>query len=159
MQCIDNMKFVPFLLFLCIASISDAFILTLNRSTIDRSTTTANPTTTDASSSHGRRPRQRHFQPTAAAVVSTTMTTTTTTLLRAKISRERRDQLGINDDQDEYDLDVALEQNTDPLITKIIAGSLIVAILAGLVFGVVIPATTDYGDGLCNPLLSAGRCN
>jgi hypothetical protein len=155
MQCIDNMKFVPFLLFLCIASISDAFILTLNRSTIDRSTTTANPTTTGASSSHGRRQRQRHFQPTAAAVVSTR---TTATLLRAKISRERRDQLGINDDQDEYDLDVALEQNTDPLITKIIAGSLIVAILAGLVFGVVIPATTNYGDGLCNPLLSAGRC-
>jgi hypothetical protein len=78
--------------------------------------------------------------------------------LGAKISRERRDQLGIGEDQDEYDLDVALNQNTDPLITKVIAGSLIVAILAGLVFGVVIPVTTDYGEGICNPLLSAGRC-
>jgi hypothetical protein len=78
--------------------------------------------------------------------------------LGAKISRERRDQLGIGEDQDEYDLDVALEQNTDPFITKVIAGSLILAILAGLVFGVVIPATTDYGEGICNPLLSAGRC-
>jgi hypothetical protein len=77
--------------------------------------------------------------------------------LFAKLSKSRRDQLGVADDEDEYDLSVALERNTDPFITKVIAGSLIMAILAGLVFGVVIPISTDYGD-LCNPLLSAGRC-
>mmetsp|Transcript_12327 Transcript_12327/g.29621 ORF Transcript_12327/g.29621 Transcript_12327/m.29621 type:complete len:97 (-) Transcript_12327:259-549(-) len=36
--------------------------------------------------------------------------------------------------------------------------SLIISILTLLVFGIVIPATTDYGDGVCNPLLTGGRC-
>lgn len=81
-----------------------------------------------------------------------------TTLLRERLSRKRRDQLGIGDDEDEYDLGVALAQNTDDFISKVVAGSLIVTILALLVAGIVIPATTDYGDGVCNPLLTGGRC-
>ena len=76
----------------------------------------------------------------------------------ARISQKRRDELGIGDDEDEYDLDKALETNTDPLITKIVAGSLIVAILALLVVGVIVPVTTDYGEGVCNPMLTGGRC-
>ena len=64
----------------------------------------------------------------------------------------------MSDDEDEYDLGVALNANTDPLITKIIAGSLIVVIIALLVVGLIIPLTTDYGDGVCNPALTAGRC-
>jgi hypothetical protein len=75
-----------------------------------------------------------------------------------KISQERRQQLGIADDEDEYDLDVALSSNTDPLISKIIAGSLIVVLLGLLVVGVVIPSLTDYGDYVCNPIKTAGRC-
>lgn len=77
--------------------------------------------------------------------------------LYEKISRKRREQLGIGDDQDEYDLGQALETNTDPLITKIVAGSFIVVVIALLVVAIVIPATTDYG-GACNPLLTGGRC-
>ena len=80
------------------------------------------------------------------------------TSLFKKISQERRRQLGINDDEDEYDLGFALNNNTDPLISKIIAGSLIVVIIALLVVGVIIPLTTDYGEGVCNPALNAGRC-
>ena len=75
-----------------------------------------------------------------------------------RISKERRNELGIGDDEDEYDLYKALDTNTDPLITKIIAGSLIVVIIGLLVAGVIIPLTTDYGEGVCNPLLTAGRC-
>jgi hypothetical protein len=75
-----------------------------------------------------------------------------------KISQERRRQLGIADDEDEYDLDVALSSNTDPLISKIIAGSLIVVLLGLLVVGVVIPSLTDYGDYVCNPIRTGGRC-
>lgn len=75
-----------------------------------------------------------------------------------KMTADRRRKLGIADDEDEYDLEMALDNNTDPIITKIIAGSLIVSILALLVYGVVIPATADYGDGVCNPLLTGGRC-
>lgn len=75
-----------------------------------------------------------------------------------KISPQRRKQLGIADEEDEYDLGVALSSNTDPLITKIIAGSLIVAILSLLVVGVIIPSTTDYGEGVCNPIVTQGRC-
>ena len=76
----------------------------------------------------------------------------------AKISNDRREQLGIGDDEDEYDLGVALNTNTDPLITKIIAGSFILVVIGLLTVGVIIPATADYGDGVCNPLLTAGRC-
>lgn len=75
-----------------------------------------------------------------------------------KISQKRRKQLGINDDEDEYDLDFALAQNTDPLISKIIAGSLIVTLIALLVVGVVVPSLTDYGEGVCSPIQNAGRC-
>ena len=74
------------------------------------------------------------------------------------ISSSRRKQLGISDDEDEYDLDVALDTNTDPLITKIIAGSLILAILGLLVVGVVVPSITDYGEGVCSPIQNGGRC-
>jgi hypothetical protein len=75
-----------------------------------------------------------------------------------KMTNERRKKLGVNDDEDEYDLEMALNNNTDPIITKIIAGSLIVSIMALLIYGIVIPATTDYGEGVCNPLLTGGRC-
>jgi hypothetical protein len=82
----------------------------------------------------------------------------TVTVLNERISDKRRKQLGISGDEDEYDLGVALENSTDPLISKIIAGSLIVAIFVLLVAGVVIPSLTDYGEGVCNPILTAGRC-
>mmetsp|Transcript_53187 Transcript_53187/g.64095 ORF Transcript_53187/g.64095 Transcript_53187/m.64095 type:complete len:154 (+) Transcript_53187:165-626(+) len=75
-----------------------------------------------------------------------------------KIDDVRRKQLGIADDEDEYDLDAALDANTDPLITKIIAGSAIVAIIALLVVGVIIPSTSDFGDGVCVPIQNGGRC-
>lgn len=75
-----------------------------------------------------------------------------------KISQKRRDQLGIADDEEEYDLGFALEQNTDPLISKIIAGSLILVIISLLVAGVVIPSLTDYGEGVCSPIQHGGRC-
>ena len=76
----------------------------------------------------------------------------------SKMKADRRKKLGLYDDADEYDLGVALENNTDPFISKVIAGSLILAILALLVVGVIIPATTDYGEGVCNALLTGGRC-
>lgn len=75
-----------------------------------------------------------------------------------QISDERRNQLGIPDDEDEYDLGVALNANTDPLITKIIAGSFILVVVALLVAGIILPSLTDYGDGVCNPIKTAGRC-
>ena len=52
----------------------------------------------------------------------------------------------------------ALDNNTDPFITKVIAGSLILSITALLVYAIAIPATTDYGEGVCNALLTGGRC-
>mmetsp|Transcript_30182 Transcript_30182/g.44883 ORF Transcript_30182/g.44883 Transcript_30182/m.44883 type:complete len:140 (-) Transcript_30182:461-880(-) len=75
-----------------------------------------------------------------------------------KLSKERRKKLGVNDDEDEYDLEFALENNTDPLITKIIAGSFILVLIALLVAGVVIPSITDYGEGVCSPIQNGGRC-
>jgi len=75
-----------------------------------------------------------------------------------KISKKRRDQLGISDDEDEYDLGMALDRNTDPFITKVIAGSFILVLLALLVVGVIEPSLTDYGEGVCNPIRSAGKC-
>jgi hypothetical protein len=74
-----------------------------------------------------------------------------------KMNVARRKKLGVNDDEEEYDLEMALDNSTDPFITKVIAGSLILSILTLLIFGIVIPATTDYG-GACNPLLTGGRC-
>ena len=66
-----------------------------------------------------------------------------------KISKERRAQLGINADEDEYDLYFALDQNTDPVITKVIAGSFILVMIALLVYAVVIPSLTVYDEGIC----------
>ena len=80
------------------------------------------------------------------------------TELYARLSDERRKQLGVGDGEDEYDLGMALNNNTDPLISKIIAGSFILVMISLLVLGVVIPSTTDYGEGVCNPLLTGGRC-
>eukprot|EP00551_Chaetoceros_affinis_P003628 CAMPEP_0203639706 /NCGR_PEP_ID=MMETSP0088-20131115/5398_1 /ASSEMBLY_ACC=CAM_ASM_001087 /TAXON_ID=426623 /ORGANISM="Chaetoceros affinis, Strain CCMP159" /LENGTH=105 /DNA_ID=CAMNT_0050494675 /DNA_START=138 /DNA_END=455 /DNA_ORIENTATION=+ len=76
----------------------------------------------------------------------------------SRISNKRRQQLGIPDSEREYDLDVALETNTDPLITKIIAGSFILVVIALLVVGVIIPSTTDFGEGVCSPIQNGGRC-
>jgi hypothetical protein len=81
-----------------------------------------------------------------------------TTKLYKKISQERRKQLGILDTEDEYDLDFALNNNTDDTISKVVAGSLIVVMVALLTVGVIIPYTTDFGEGVCNPILSQGRC-
>lgn len=77
---------------------------------------------------------------------------------RQIINDKRRKQLGLADDEDEYDLYYALDNNTDPLITKIIAGSLIVTIIALLVAGVIVPSLTDFGDGVCSPIQNGGRC-
>ncbi|EED88707.1 predicted protein [Thalassiosira pseudonana CCMP1335] len=74
------------------------------------------------------------------------------------INQKRRQQLGISDEEDEYDLDVALNANTDAGITKIIAGSFILVMIALLVVGLVIPSLTDYGEGVCSPIQSGGRC-
>jgi hypothetical protein len=74
-----------------------------------------------------------------------------------EISQARKKQLGIVDER-EYDLDLALERNTDPLITKIIAGSFILVVIGLLVAGIIVPSFTDYGDGVCNPIRTAGRC-
>lgn len=38
------------------------------------------------------------------------------------MTADRRKKLGIADNEDEYDLEMALDNNTDPIITKIIAG-------------------------------------
>lgn len=94
---------------------------------------------------------------TGAAIPAST-TGTTTTQLFEKISDKRRKQLGIGEGEDEYDLGFALEQNTDPLISKIIAGSFILVMITLLVVGVVIPSLADYGEGVCNPIQTAGRC-
>ena len=74
------------------------------------------------------------------------------------MSDSRRRQLGVADDEDEYDLGVALNANTDPLITKIVAGSAIVVIIALLFAGVVIPSLSNYGEGVCIPIQHGGRC-
>ena len=74
------------------------------------------------------------------------------------LSNARRKQLGVEGDEDEYDLDVALDANTDPLITKIIAGSAILAIMILLIVGVVIPSVSDFGEGVCVPIQNGGRC-
>ncbi|KAL3781475.1 hypothetical protein HJC23_009144 [Cyclotella cryptica] len=74
------------------------------------------------------------------------------------INDQRRKQLGIPEDQDEYDLGVALSTNTDAGITKIIAGSFILVMIALLVVGLVIPSLTDYGEGVCSPIQTGGRC-
>jgi hypothetical protein len=83
---------------------------------------------------------------------------TSTRIYQKRLSQKRREQLGIRDDEDEYDIGVALSANTDPLISKMVAGSLILAISGLLAVGVLIPSLTDYGEGICNPLLTQGRC-
>ena len=126
------MKFFTFLLTFACLSLSLAFVTRQAKSS---------PLATRLSQRHGA-----------------TTTKPSCTLLFGKISQERRRQLGILDDEEEYDLGYALETNTDPLISKIIAGSLIVVVIALLAVGVIIPLTTDYGEGVCNPILNAGRC-
>lgn len=80
------------------------------------------------------------------------------TRLYERISEKRRKQLGIGEGEDEYDLDKALDNNTDPFISKLVAGSFILVMISLLVVGVIVPYTTDFGEGVCNPLLTAGRC-
>mmetsp|Transcript_11792 Transcript_11792/g.17294 ORF Transcript_11792/g.17294 Transcript_11792/m.17294 type:complete len:128 (-) Transcript_11792:1040-1423(-) len=75
-----------------------------------------------------------------------------------KINRKRREQLGIADDEDEYDLGAALDSNTDPFITKVVAGSFILVMITLLILGVVVPSITDYGEGICSPIQNGGRC-
>ena len=77
--------------------------------------------------------------------------------LQARLSKKRQNQLGVDEDED-YDLSLALDGNTDPFITKVIAGSLIVVIFTLLFVGVIQPLTAEYDEGICNPLLTAGRC-
>ena len=105
--------------------------------------------------------------PTRALVTPRQVSTARTTFVLAakspppsgKLSSQRRKQLGIADDEDEYDLSMALQSNTDSLISKILAGSFILVVIALLVVGVVVPSLTDYSnEGLCNPLQTAGRC-
>jgi hypothetical protein len=75
------------------------------------------------------------------------------------LSASRRRQLGVADDEEEYDLSVALDANTDPFITKLIAGSAILVILVLLLAAVVVPGLSDYGgEGVCVPILTGGRC-
>lgn len=99
---------------------------------------------------------------TTILITNTRSSTASASVLFAKkqqqISKERRKKLGILDTEDEYDLEMALDASTDPLITKIIAGSFIVTIIALLVVGVIIPLTTTYDDGICSPILNGGRC-
>ena len=75
-----------------------------------------------------------------------------------KISVNTRSKWGMNDEDEEYDLEMALDNSTDPFITKVVAGSLIVSIFTLLIVAIIIPATTDYGEGVCQPLLNGGRC-
>jgi hypothetical protein len=75
-----------------------------------------------------------------------------------EFTANQRKKLGLPDDADEHDLGVAPENNADPFISKVVAGSLMLAILGLLVAGVIIPATTDYGEGVCNTILTGGRC-
>ena len=91
-------------------------------------------------------------------VKKSTSSTSSTKLEMAKFTNSQRKKYGMNEEDDEYDLDMALDQNTDPIITKIIAGSFIVAVLALLVAGVIIPSLTDYGEGVCSPIQNGGRC-
>ena len=74
------------------------------------------------------------------------------------INQRRRNQLGIGDDEDEYDLDEALRVNTDDTISKIVAGSFIAVMIALLYFGLIQPSITDYGEGVCSPIQNGGRC-
>jgi hypothetical protein len=98
------------------------------------------------------------FHSSAATRKNTSISSSSLHARKSIITDERRKQLGLGDEDEEYDLDKALENNTDPFITKIIAGSFIIAMVALLIVGVVIPSTTDYGEGVCNPIVTAGRC-
>jgi hypothetical protein len=82
----------------------------------------------------------------------------TSSVLNARLSDKRKQELGVADDEDEYDLGQALNANTDPFITQLLAGSFILVILGLLTFAVIIPLSSDAGDGLCNPIMNGGRC-
>lgn len=98
------------------------------------------------------------FLPTSSILTSSALEAKKQIAPQKKITQQRRKQLGIADDEDEYDLDFALDNNTDAGITKIIAGSFILVMIALLVVGLVIPSITDYGDGVCSPIQNGGRC-
>mmetsp|Transcript_3930 Transcript_3930/g.5843 ORF Transcript_3930/g.5843 Transcript_3930/m.5843 type:complete len:84 (+) Transcript_3930:359-610(+) len=70
---------------------------------------------------------------------------------------KRREKLGMIDSDREYDLDMALAANTDDTISKIVAGSFIVSMLALLFVAIILPSLSDV-EGACRPLLSGGRC-
>mmetsp|Transcript_17708 Transcript_17708/g.37003 ORF Transcript_17708/g.37003 Transcript_17708/m.37003 type:complete len:127 (-) Transcript_17708:1120-1500(-) len=90
--------------------------------------------------------------------LTTPLTTASPSSCLDMIDRKRREELGLPDDADEYDLGVALATNTDDGISKIVAGSFIAVMLILLVVGLVIPSITDYGDGVCSPIQNGGRC-
>mmetsp|Transcript_37001 Transcript_37001/g.42206 ORF Transcript_37001/g.42206 Transcript_37001/m.42206 type:complete len:156 (-) Transcript_37001:177-644(-) len=122
------------------------------------------PTTTNTFSPSSLKSNIQHQQrlvlssPSSVLVVVSS-SISTTKLYQKKINKERRQQLGIADDEDEYDLEMALDNGTDPFITKVIAGSFIIVMIALLVVGVVIPSITDYSsDGLCSPIQNGGKC-
>ena len=84
----------------------------------------------------GRLQRQQQQQQQQQQQLQRRRPHTSSSLLRA-INNKRRKELGLPDDADEYDLDVALNNNTDAGITKIIAGSFILVMIALLVVGLV----------------------
>jgi hypothetical protein len=81
-----------------------------------------------------------------------------TALDMVKLSKQRKQDLGIPDSEDEYSLEDALNNNTDPFITKVLAGSFILVMIALLTTAIIIPSTTGVVDGMCNPILTQGRC-
>ena len=72
----------------------------------------------------------------SASLGQPSLDSATSTCLRM-INQKRRKELGLGDEDREYDLDVALSNNTDAEITKIIAGSFILVMIALLVVGLV----------------------
>lgn len=140
------------------AAVTEAFSPSLltPRSTKITSVTTLDRATTVSCGTCWGSPRSPFTTATSGQV--TTTTPTSSSALYSKYSSDRRKKLGLNDEDDEYDLGTALENNTDSTISKIIAGSFIVTMIALLVIGLIIPYTTDYGDGVCNPILTQGRC-
>ena len=76
------------------------------------------------------------------------------------ISKKRREELGLAEEDVEYDLDAALATNTDPLITKIIVGSFTLVMVALIVFGFFLPYldSTQTDLGYCVPMQNNGKC-
>jgi hypothetical protein len=76
------------------------------------------------------------------------------------IKKDRRDQLGLGAEDDEYDLQMALDNNTDRTIVKIVAAAAFVSIVGGLVVGVLLPLLdgSQASEGFCVPAQNGGRC-